>query len=167
MYTHEIRPVRPVRIEDAAAVCGIYNYYVANTVVTFEEEPVAVDQMEERIRKIAAKYPWFVWEEAGEILGYAYLHAWHERQAYRYAAEDSIYLKENCAGRGIGKALLAELLEKAREMDIHVIMSVITVPNERSAGLHEKFGFRKTGHFSEIGYKLGRRLDVGYWELIL
>jgi phosphinothricin acetyltransferase len=159
--------IRPVKTEDAAAICGIYNPYVVNTAVTFEESPVPVDQMEERIQKISARYPWFVWEEAGEILGYAYLHAWHERLAYRYSAEDSIYIRESCLGRGIGKALLAGLLEKARGMDIHVIMSVITVPNERSVGLHEKFGFKKTGHFKEIGYKLGRRLDVGYWEHIL
>jgi phosphinothricin acetyltransferase len=159
--------IRPVTIEDAAAICRIYNPYIVNTVVTFEETPVAVDDMEERIRKITAKYPWFVWEEAGEILGYAYLHAWHERRAYCYAAEDSIYLKEGCSGRGMGKALLTKLLEKADGMKLHVIMSVITVPNERSVGLHEKFGFKKTGQFSEIGCKFGRRLDVGYWELIL
>jgi phosphinothricin acetyltransferase len=164
MYTQVIRPVKT---GDAAAICGIYNPYVTRSVITFEESPVPADQMEKRIREISAGYPWLVWEEAGEILGYAYLHAWHERQAYRYSAEDSIYLRESCLGRGIGKALLAGLLEKARGMDIRVIMSVITVPNERSVGLHEKFGFKKAGHFSGIGYKLGRRLDVGYWELLL
>jgi phosphinothricin acetyltransferase len=159
--------IRPVTIEDAAAVCEIYNPYIANTTITFEESPVTADQMKERIRKISAAYPWIVWEDDGGISGYAYLHAWHERQAYRFAAEDSIYIREDRLGKGMGEALLSRLLEEAQRMKLHVIMSVITVPNEQSVGLHEKFGFKKAGLFSEIGCKLGRRLDVGYWELIL
>jgi phosphinothricin acetyltransferase len=159
--------IRPVRADDAAAISAVYNYYVENTVITFEEEPVSVKTMEGRIRAITTHYPWLVWEEAGEILGYAYVHAWHERSAYRFTVEDSIYLKHGSEGKGRGTALFSRLLEEVRKLDLHVLMSVITVPNEVSAGLHEKFGFKQVGCFAEVGFKFGRRLDVGYWELIL
>jgi phosphinothricin acetyltransferase len=158
---------RPVVLQDAASICGIYNYYIENTVATFEEEPVSVKNMKDRIKTVTAKYPWLICEEAGEVLGYAYIHAWHERSAYRFTAEDSIYLQHGKTGKGIGRALLGLLLEEARKLDIHALMSVITVPNEVSTGLHEKFGFKPVGCFAGVGYKFGRRLDVGYWELIL
>jgi phosphinothricin acetyltransferase len=159
--------VRFVRADDAAAISDIYNYYIENTVITFEEEPVSAKTMEERIRMVTARYPWLVREEAGEILGYSYVHPWHERSAYRFTAEDSIYLKHGSEGKGIGTALFGRLLEETRKLDLHTLMSVITVPNAVSVGLHEKFGFKQVGCFAEVGYKFGRRLDVGYWELIL
>jgi phosphinothricin acetyltransferase len=158
--------IRPITPEDAASVCGIYNYYIENTAATFEDEPVTVTVMENRISAVTARYPWFIYEEAGEVMGYAYIHTWHERSAYRFTVEDSVYIKHGRTGRGIGKVLLARLLEETRKPDIHVLMAVITVPNEASTGLHEKFGFRQVGRFPEVGYKFGRRLDVGYWELI-
>jgi phosphinothricin acetyltransferase len=159
--------IRPVRIEDGAAICGIYNHYIEHTVITFEEEPLSPEIMENRIRDISAHYPWLVWEEEGQILGYAYAHKWHERAAYRYTAEDSIYIKEGCQGRGIGGKLLARLLGEEKESGVRAIMAVITLPNERSTALHEKFGFTKVGHFKKVGCKFDAWLDVGYWELIL
>jgi phosphinothricin acetyltransferase len=168
--------LRPVTLEDAPAIAGIYNYYIAYTAITFEEDPVDARIIEERIRAVTAsqqssakliQFPWFVWEEGSEILGYAYAHKWHERAAYRYAVEDSIYLKQGFQRRGIGRALLEKVIAELRRQEIHVVMSVITLPNEGSVGLHESFGFKKAGQFSEIGLKFGKRLDVGYWELIL
>lgn len=159
--------IRPVNTADAPAICGIYNYYIVNTAVSFEETPVSAAEMEGRIRTVTAKYPWFVWEEAGEVLAYAYVNTWKERAAYRYAAELSIYVKHGAEGRGLGKKLMARLLEAVRETEIHVLVSGITVPNERSAALHEKFGFQKIAQFNEIGFKLDQWLDVGYWELII
>ncbi|MDR2630496.1 MAG: GNAT family N-acetyltransferase [Spirochaetaceae bacterium] len=159
--------IRPVRQTDAAAICGIYNYYVENTAVTFDETPAKAEIMEDHIGKITAQFPWFVWEEGGEIFGYAYLHQWKERMAYRFSTEDSIYLKQGFQGRGMGKELLARLLEKIKKADVHTVVAGITIPNEQSIGLHEKFGFKKIAQFPEIGYKLGKWRDVGYWELIL
>ncbi|MDR2070844.1 MAG: GNAT family N-acetyltransferase [Treponema sp.] len=158
--------IRPVTLEDAAAVCGIYNYYVENTTATFDEDAVPVPAMESRIKAVTAKYPWLVYEEAGEVLGYAYIHPWHERSAYRFTAEDSIYLMHGKTGLGMGTALLARLLEETWKQDVHALMSAITVPNDASTALHEKFGFKQAGCFAQVGYKFGRRLDVGYWELI-
>jgi phosphinothricin acetyltransferase len=159
--------IRPVTANDAAALCGIYNYYITNTVITFEEEELGPAEMEARIRDITGSYPWFVWEDKGELLGYAYAHKWNERAAYRFSAEDSVYLRRDVLGRGIGRRLLGRLIADMRKTDIHVLMSVITLPNERSVALHESFGFQKAAEFREIGYKLNRRLDVGYWQLLL
>jgi phosphinothricin acetyltransferase len=145
----------------------LYNYYILNTAATFEEEAVSPGEMEERIRTVSSRYPWLVWEEGGEPAGYAYAHQYQVRSAYRCTAEDSIYIKHGFEGRGIGKALLGALLEKLRNMELHTLMAVITVPNEKSVAIHEKFGFKKMGIFSEIGSKFGQWRDVGYWELLL
>jgi phosphinothricin acetyltransferase len=152
---------------DAGEIAGIYNHYIDHTAITFEEEPLTAAAMGERIRAVIPGYPWFVWEEDGLIGGYAYAHAWHQRAAYRYAAEDSIYLRPGQEGRGIGRKLLEGLIGELRRRDLHVLMAVITLPNPASVGLHEGLGFKKAGLFNEIGFKLGKRLDVGYWELIL
>ncbi|MDR1285974.1 MAG: GNAT family N-acetyltransferase [Treponema sp.] len=159
--------IRPVRPEDAAAICGIYNYYIKNTVITFEEEPLDPSEMERRIGAVTAKYPWFVREEKGGISGYAYLNAYRDRSAYRFAAELSIYLREDRQGEGIGTELLEHLLEAARKMKLHTVVSAVTLPNERSVALQEKFGFTPIACFTEIGFKHGRWLDVGYWELVV
>jgi phosphinothricin acetyltransferase len=158
--------IRPVTIKDAPAICGIYNYYIKNTVITFEEAPVSVGEMEDRIRDITAQFNWFIWEEAGELIGYTYIHKWKDRSAYRFAAEDSVYLKQGYEGKGIGKKLLAALLETLEKTNIHTVVAGITIPNERSITLHEQFGFKKIAQFPEIGYKFDRWLDVGYWVLL-
>lgn len=159
--------IRPVKPEDAAAICGIYNYYVKNTVITFEEKPVSIHEMEGRIRETTRSFPWLVWETEGTLAGYAYTHPWRERSAYRFSAEDSIYLKQGFEGRGIGKHLLSRLLEEMKKTTIHAIVAGITIPNDRSVSLHEKFGFTHIARFREIGYKQDAWLDVGYWELII
>jgi phosphinothricin acetyltransferase len=159
------RTLRPVRLRDAAAICGIYNDYI-DTVITFEETPVNREAMEGRIREVTARYPWFVWEEQGALRGYAYLHQWKERSAYRYSAEDSIYLQRGWERKGIGERLLARLLEELRGSEIHAVIAAITIPNPGSVGLHEKLGFTQVARFPEVGYKLGQWLDVGYWQFI-
>ncbi|MDR1024953.1 MAG: GNAT family N-acetyltransferase [Treponema sp.] len=159
--------LRPAVPEDAPGIAEIYNYYIKNTVITFEEELVDSRTMAGRIEEVIPRYPWFVWEAGGELVAYAYAHAWNERTAYRFAAEDSVYLKPGWERRGIGRRLLERLIEELRQRQIHVLMSVITVPNPASVGLHERLAFKKTGQFDAIGFKHGRWLDVGYWELIL
>jgi phosphinothricin acetyltransferase len=159
--------IRTVKPGDAEAIATIYNYYVKNTVITFEELPVSVNGMGERIRTVGAAYPWLVWEEAGELSGYAYVSTWKERTAYRFSAEVSIYIRTDCRGKGIGRELFGRLLDEVRKTNIHALVSGITLPNEASVALHERFGFTCIARFNEIGYKLDRWLDVGYWELIL
>jgi phosphinothricin acetyltransferase len=169
MVKSVLRPaaIRPAVIADAQAMVDIYNYYVLSTPVTFEEEALSREAMEDRIRTFTPLYPWFVWEEEGELAAYAYAHRWHERTAYRFSAEDTVYVKEGFQRRGIGRTLLAMVVEELKKQGVHAMMAVITVPNEGSVGLHESLGFKKAGHFSEIGWKMGRWRDVGYWELII
>jgi len=154
--------------KDAAEICAIYNYYIENTTITFEEAPLQTADMEGRMREINLKYPYLVLEdEAGVVNGYAYVTTWKERSAYKYAAELSIYLRNGFQGRGMGTALMEKLLEEVRKTKIHSLIAGITIPNEKSITLHEKFGFKRVAYFTEIGYKFDQWLDVGYWELMV
>jgi phosphinothricin acetyltransferase len=159
--------IRPVTLKDAAAVADIYNYYIINTAISFEEVPITPLEMESRIRKVTSKFPWLAVEENGAIKGYAYLSEWKERIAYRHTAEISIYLGFGNEGLGIGSALMQQLLKENEKSDIHALIACITLPNPRSVSLHEKFGFKKVGHFHEVGFKMNQWIDVGNWELIL
>ena len=160
--------VRAVTSADAGAVADIYNHYVRQTVVTFEEEPVTVEEMSRRIDEVkATSLPWFVAENAGAIAGYAYASRWRARSGYRFSSEVTVYLAPEQGKRGIGSALYAELLSALRESGLHAAIGGIALPNDASVALHEKFGFKKVAHFEQTGFKFNRWIDVGYWELIL
>jgi L-amino acid N-acyltransferase YncA len=160
--------LRAATIEDAAAIAEIYNHYVRNTVITFEEEPVAAKEMQQRIEEVrAAGLPWFVWCEAGRVIGYAYAGKWKTRSAYRFCVEASIYLEQAATGRGLGKKLYVALIDALRGRGIHAVIGGIALPNPGSIALCEKLGFQKIGHFKAVGWKFEKWIDVGYWELIL
>lgn len=159
--------LRRIRPEDASGICSIYNYYVTHSICTFEEEPVPVPEMTNRIREILSSYPWLVLEEEGEIRGYIYATKWKSRSAYRYSTELSVYVRHGYQGRGIGKILMERLLQELKASGIHTVIGGIVLPNERSVRLHESFGFQKVAHFSEVGFKFGKWLDVGYWQRLI
>lgn len=159
--------IREVKLSDAKAIVDIYNYYILNTNITFEEKQLTVDDMEERIIEKTTKHPWIVYERNGQVIGYAYLSGWHSRSAYRYSNEASIYLDRNEKGHGIGKELFSKLLEISKGYGVHTIVSGITIPNKESISLHEKFGFKKIAEFEEIGFKNNKWLNVGYWQKLL
>jgi phosphinothricin acetyltransferase len=159
--------IRPCLPADAARVCAIYNHYVRETVVTFEEEPVPEREMAERIRDASAKWPWLVGEEGGDVVGYAYAAPWKTRSAYRFAVESTVYLAPGLTGRGIGTRLYETLIAALRDRGAHCVIGGVALPNAASVALHERLGFRKIAHFGEVGWKLGRWVDVAYWELIL
>lgn len=159
--------IREVRAADAPRIAAIYNHYVRETVVTFEEEPVADGEMARRIAETVAGYPWFVWEADGEIAGYAYASSWKRRSAYRFCAECTIYLAPERTGQGIGRALYPALIAAMRAMGLHTAIGGISLPNPASIALHEKLGFVPAGRFTQVGFKFGRWVDVGYWELTL
>lgn len=159
--------IRSVRLEDAVQICEIYNNYVVNTSISFEEEPIENEEMARRIEAITLHYPWIVYESEGAILGYAYAGRWKDRSAYRFVAETTIYVSVDHHGEGIGSKLMEALLSRLEPPRFHALMAVIALPNEKSVAIHEKFGFKKAAHFSEVGYKHGRWIDVGYWEKML
>lgn len=130
-------------------------------------ESLATEQMAERIELVAKDYPWLVLEENGEVIGYAYAASWKKRAAYRYSVESSVYLKNGHSGKGAGSKLYAALIDKLKQMEVHAIIGGITLPNDPSIHLHEKFGFEKIGEFKEVGFKFNDWRNVGYWQLIL
>lgn len=160
--------IRSVTPADADAIARIYNYYVLNTVITFEEQPLSAAQMAGRIAELTgAGLPWLVVEADGQLAGYAYAAKWKPRSAYRFSAEVTVYLDPGLAGRGYGSQLYTALLALLRESGAHAVMGGIALPNPASIALHEKFGMTKVAHFSQVGFKLGRWVDVGYWQVIL
>ena len=158
--------IRDVQTDDAEELCGIYNHYVLNTIITFEEEPVSVDAMLVRIAEITQTYPWIVDVADGKLTGYAYAYPWKSRSAYRRTVESGIYLHPGFMGRGIGTRLYGVLLRLLKEQGIHAVIGGIALPNPASIALHEKLGFKPIGHFKEVGFKFGQWIDVGYWELV-
>jgi phosphinothricin acetyltransferase len=151
---------------DAREICDIYNPYVKYTAVTFEESPVSEDEMASRIESKLKTHAWLVAEDESNkaILGYAYAGTWRERQAYRHTAEVTVYVKEGSHGNGIGKALYQELLSLMKEKHYNVLVAGIALPNEKSIGVHEALGFKKVAHFSNVGYKFKKWMDIGFWE---
>lgn len=152
---------------DAPAIARIYNYYIRETVITFEEQPVNDGEMERRIAEVTARFPWLVWEESGTLTGYAYAAPWRSRAAYRHSVESTIYLDRGNTGRGIGTKLYEALILELRKLDVHCVVGGAALPNAASVALHEKLGFSKVAEFAEIGRKHGDWVNVAYWQLVL
>lgn len=160
--------IRTVTLNDATAIADIYNPYILNTVITFEETPVTPEEISARISSVLSLgLPHLVAEQDNHVIGYAYAGLWRTRSAYRHTVETSIYMGQQQTGKGMGLTLYKALLEQIKELDIHVVLGGITLPNPVSVGLHEKLGFKKVAHFGEVGYKFGQWLDVGFWQLVL
>ena len=159
--------IRPAKLSDAGALCDIYNRYITETTITFEEAPITAKEMKSRIKNVMRNYPWLVYEEDGKIAGYTYASKWKERSAYRYSVETGIYIDSGYIGRGIGTKLKGKLLKELKKKSIHSVICGIALPNPASIALCEKFGFTRIAHFKEVGFKLNKWVDVGYWELIL
>jgi phosphinothricin acetyltransferase len=153
---------------DAPQIAGIYNYYIETSHATFELEPVTDIEMADRIRAtFQSGHQFFVCETGDEIIGYAYGRYFRPRAAYKHSIEVSVYIKKEHEGKGTGLALYEKLFSKILEGDYHAIIAGISLPNAASVRLHEKFGFEKVAHFREVGFKFGRWIDVGYWELLI
>jgi len=159
--------IRLAREEDAQDILSIYRNYIVESAVSFETAVPTPEEMAGRIRKSLAKYCWLVWEEGGELGGYAYASQHRERAAYRWAVDVSIYIGQKWQGRGVGKALYTALFSILRLQGYYNAYACICLPNPGSVGIHESLGFKKNGHFSQVGYKLGQWWDIGWWELLL
>jgi L-amino acid N-acyltransferase YncA len=157
--------IRAATESDAQAIADIYNYYIANTVVAFEEQAISKNDILERMEKITgAGLPWLVAEDGGVVIGYAYAGKWNVRSAYRHTVESTVYLSNSSVAKGWGTRLYQALFDTLRHKSIHVVIGGITLPNPASVALHEKFGMKQVAHFPEVGFKFGKWLDVGYWQ---
>lgn len=160
--------IRNALAADAGAICAIYNHYIATTTISFEEDPVSVQEMADRIGDVqSGGLPWIVLVAGQQVMGYAYATKWRVRPAYRHSVESSVYLHHEATGRGWGRALYKALLQELRQRPVHTVIGGIAQPNEASVALHESLGFTKVAHFAKVGRKFGRWLDVAYWQLHL
>lgn len=160
--------IQPATSDEAAKLAAIYNHYITHTHVSFETAPVAATDMAGRMEKVVAQgLPWLIAHDAGgNTLGYAYATQWKARHAYRFTAESTVYVAPEYIGKGIGRKLYASMLQAMRACSVHSVIGVIALPNDASIHLHEHLGFRKAAHFTQVGYKLERWIDVGYWQLM-
>ena len=157
--------IRAASPDDAAAIQAIYAPVVQDTAISFETEVPSVDEMRQRIASTTRQYPWLVaLDEAGAVSGYVYASRYAERLAYRWSVGVTAYVRADCRGRGIGKALYEALIEQLRTLGYCQAYAGITQPNDASVALHESVGFTRVGIFANAGHKLGRWHDVGYWQ---
>lgn len=154
--------IRPSQEGDIDAITRIYAHHVLHGTGTFETTPPTSEDMKSRRADVLAKgLPWLVIEEAGQVLGFAYGNWFKPRPAYRFSVEDSIYLAPEAAGRGLGKALLAELLAVLERGGIRKVMAVIgDSANAGSVGVHRAVGFEPVGVVQSCGWKFDRWLDI-------
>jgi phosphinothricin acetyltransferase len=157
--------IRPVIPQDVPALRAIYNHYIDNTIITFEEVPVTDAELAARIDKVRqAKLPWLVAEESGQVVGYACAGPWKERSAYRFCVEVSVYLAPDRTGRGWGTRLYEALFAELKRGPVRMAIGGIALPNPASVALHEKLGMTRVAHFRDVGFKFGQWIDVAYWQ---
>ena len=161
--------IRPSRDEDLPAITRIYGHHVQHGTGTFETTPPTLEEMTARRTDVLGKgLPWLVVEDGGYVLGYAYGNWFKPRPAYRFSVEDSIYLAPEAAGKGLGRALLAELLAALERAGIRKVMAVIgDSANAGSVGVHTALGFERVGVVKSCGWKFDRWLDIVLMERTL
>ncbi len=158
--------VRVARVSDVEAMQAIYAPIVRDTAISFEAEPPTVAEMGGRVVETLKSHPWLVFDSDG-IAGYAYAARHQERAAYRWSVNVTVYVAENQRGRGVGKALYAELFDILRRQGFQSAFAGITLPNPGSVALHEAMAFEPLGVYRDVGFKLGAWRDVGWWRLSL
>ena len=156
--------IRIAEERDIPAILEIYGPYVLNTTITFEYDVPTREEFTRRFRDITRQFPWLVYEEDGEILGYAYASAPYARAAYAWCAEPSVYLKPEVRGRGIGRKLYAALEQILDCQGYQVLYALVTQENEASLRFHERCGYRVSVLFPNCGFKFGRWLGVIWME---
>ena len=160
--------IRDVKERDADEIASIYTHHVLTGTASYDYVPPTMDFHLRKIRRItAAGWPFLVAERQGELLGYAYLTQFRDREGYRFTAEDSIYVRSDAMGRGVGSALLSALLARGREYGFRTVVAVIGGAEPSSIALHAKCGFREAGRLRSVGWKQGRWLDSVYMQVDL
>ena len=159
--------IRPVHNDDVKELLDIYNYYVLNTNVTFDIEALSFNAFLEKVNHIKAEYPFIIYEAYNKILGFAYGSRFRPKPAYNHTVESTVYVKHTAQGKRIGTQLYDALLQQLKQTNLHTVLGVVTLPNEASVKLHEKFGFKQVANLQEVGMKFGKWQNVGVWQLNL
>ncbi|MEP6481687.1 MAG: N-acetyltransferase family protein [Rhodoglobus sp.] len=155
--------IRDATLADLPHIREIYNHYVANSTVTFDEEPMTLAALRRKFQKAIEKQMPFIVAESprGNLLGYAYVFPWREKAAYRFTVENSIYLGPASTGKGLGRVLMAELIERSKAAGLKEIIAVVADKGaEASIAMHKSFGFKEIGHMGKVGFKFDRWLGT-------
>ncbi|MBN1319308.1 MAG: N-acetyltransferase [Thermoleophilia bacterium] len=156
--------IRTASGSDLGQILDIYNDAVVGTTSTFDTVPRTMEGQVAWFDEHVHPYPVIVWEENGHVLGWGALSPYHTRPAYRFTAEASVYVDKDARRRGLGEALLRELIALGTGTGFHTLLGRIAEENEASIRLAEKTGFRRTGTLEEVGFKFGRWLDVATYQ---
>jgi L-amino acid N-acyltransferase YncA len=160
--------VRSATENDLQATLDIYNEIIANSTAIFQYEPQTLEMRKAWLAEKKEKnYPVLIAEEDDVIVGFSKFGQFRNWQAYQYSVENSVYVKADCRGRGIGKLLLQPLIDAAKQMQLHTIIAGIVADNEASLILHKQFGFVEVAYFKEVGYKFDKWLDLKFLQLML
>ena len=159
--------IRPARESDLAAINAIYNHYVQHSTCTYQMTPETAEARLAWFRGRGEAHPVTVAELDGEVVGWASLNRYHPREAYARTVENSVYVRHDRHRRGVGRALLADLIERARQLGHHTILAGVSAEQAASIALHEAFGFQKAAHLRELGWKQDAWLDVVFLQLML
>lgn len=159
--------VRPATETDLLSIHEIYNYYVHTSTCTFQLDPEPFDERLSWFRQHSELHPVIVAESDGEIIGWGSLSPWKERAGYAGTVEASVYVRHDCHRRGVGKAILGDLIKRARKLGHHVLIGGACTDHPGSIALQESLGFERVAHFRETGRKFNRWLDVVYLQMIL
>jgi L-amino acid N-acyltransferase YncA len=149
---------------DTSGVLAIYGPFCESSTASFETIAPTTEEMAERIARVSQQYPWLVCDVDGQVAGYVYACGHRERAAYGWSVEVTAYISTAHRRRGLGRALYTSLFSILRQQGYFKAFAGITLPNEASVALHEAMGFEPVGVYRGVGYKLGRWLDVGWWQ---
>lgn len=153
--------------DDAKGILDIYAPYIETTSFTFETGVPSEEEFAERIKNYLHNWPWLICEANGIIAGYAYASRYRERKAYQWSVECSVYVHDDFQKKGIASSLYRALFEILKRQGFRNVYAVINLPNDKSVALHENFGFKHFATYEQVGYKLGKWKNVGWWRLIL
>ena len=159
--------IRTATPDDSESILKIYAPYIEKTSYTFETEVPTVDSFKERISSYLKNWPWLVCELDGVIAGYAYGTRHRERVAYQWSIESSVYVHDDYQRMGVARALYTALINILKLQGFRNLYAVINLPNDKSVSFHEKLGFEYFATYKNVGYKLGRWKNVGWWQLQL
>jgi phosphinothricin acetyltransferase len=159
--------IRLARSDDLASINDIYNYFVVHSTCTYQEAPDSIESRRAWYERHGPAHPITVAELDGAIVGWGSLSSFHQRSAYRYTVENSVYVHQLYHRRGIGDTILGDLIARGRAIGHRTIIAAVDAGEEASIAIHAKHGFRVAGRLMEVGYKFERWLDVVYMQLQL
>jgi L-amino acid N-acyltransferase YncA len=159
--------IRLATPDDAAAVADVYRPYVESTVISFEVAAPDVTEMRRRMAAVLARLPWLVCERDSRVVGYAYASPHHVRAAYQWSVDTTVYVSTDSHRAGVGRELYGTLFPLLARLGYVNAYAGITLPNAKSVGLHESFGFAPVGVYRNVGFKFGVWHDVGWWSRAL